>query len=95
MGWSDRPSTMACVLIGAASGLVIFISSFWVANDSTHYDWSKWTDPRHPESHCAADSFWTWFLACFLLWPVFFPGYFWDRRYAPARKSGDFTGEHR
>jgi hypothetical protein len=69
------------------AGLIVCVSSVWAAHDSECYDWSAWNNPRHPEWNPAAESFGTWFLACFLLWPVFFPGYFWDRRYAPLKTT--------
>lgn len=70
---------MACVVgaeIGLIVAVVIFASSLWVANDSEKYDWSLWSDPKHPEWNSAAESFGTWVFACLLLWPVFFPGTF-------------------
>jgi hypothetical protein len=72
---------------GLIIGLIGLASSAWVAQDSTKYDWSKWRHPTHPEWNNAAESPMTWFLVCFLLWPCFFPGYFWDRKYAPRQMS--------
>jgi hypothetical protein len=65
--------------------VIVLASSIWVSHDSDHYDWDSWTHPTHPEWNCAAESPATWLVACLFLWPVFFPGYFWDRRYAPKK----------
>jgi len=79
----------AAVVIGIV--LLVLSSAFWVAIDSEKYDWTLWTHPGHPEWNCAADSFGTWFIACALLWPVFFPGYFFDRRFAPRKSSAQVS----
>jgi hypothetical protein len=71
-------------LVAGIAGLVV-LSVLWVAVDSERYDWSRWAHPSHPEWHCAADSAGTWLVCCIGLWPVFFPGYLWDRKYAPRK----------
>ena len=71
--------------IGAIIALVIVGTSIWAAEDSTKYDWSSWAHPTHPEWHSAGESPGTWLLVCIVMWPAFFPGYFWDRKYAPRR----------
>ena len=72
-------------IIGFAVAVVWVASSFLVAQDSEKYDWSLWKHPTRTEWNSAADSYATWLVACLTLWPVFFPGYFWDRKYAPRK----------
>jgi hypothetical protein len=67
------------------SVLVFFGSTMYVASDSAHYDWTAWHHPTHDDWHPAADSPGAWFVICLLLWPIFFLGYFWDRKYAPRK----------
>jgi len=66
--------------------LIAIATSFYAAADSEKYDWTQWRHPERPDWHCAANSFGTWLVICLVIWPVFFPGYLWDRKYAP-RKS--------
>ena len=61
---------------------LIVLSAAWVAYDSTKYDWDGWAHPTRPDWTSAATSPATWFTVTLLLWPIFFPGYFWDRHYA-------------
>jgi hypothetical protein len=78
------------VLVGVSLiiGLIVVGSSGWVAYDSAKYDWSRWIHPTHPEWNSAAESPGTSLLVCLVMWPAFFPGYFWDRKYAPRQAAG-------
>jgi hypothetical protein len=69
-------------IIGVTYTVVVVATSIWVSLDSEKYDWREWNHPRHADWHSAAESPATWLVACLLLWPVFFPGYFWDRKFA-------------
>lgn len=74
---------MGSTTIGSICALVVLGSSAWASADSARYDWSQVEASGTPEWNSAADSPFSWFLACLLVWPFFFPGYFWDRKYAP------------
>jgi hypothetical protein len=85
------------VILSATYRAIVLATSLWIAYDSEKYDWGPWKHPRRPEWHCAAESPATWFLMCATLWPAFFPGYFWDRRFARRKpdKPGEGTSEDR
>lgn len=72
-------------VVGLGIAAVIIASAFWVAINSERYEWSRWHHPRHDDWNPAGESFGTWLFVCVVLWPVFFPGYFYDRRYAPRK----------
>ena len=73
------------MVVGPLIGFVVLASSCWVAFDALNYDWSLWVHPDHLEWDRTAGSPAAWFVGCVLIWPVLFPGYLWDRKYAFRR----------